>query len=253
VERECAVAVHTHDSKIKVLPFIFQARYADGYNLLDRSGQLLNHLQREHPRWQIVRAVQPLITLRNPESRITANIGLSALDLTSEGNHSLPDAEKLCRTFGDACEFLYGLVVEQLSLSTTTRVGVRYQFLAPADSLEEADKAMTATLASPYQAAATKALGMDVVDGYTVLVADDRETGLRRRFAVLSFIADVPAGTPEWTGLGNPEGSGGLLVDIDAFTRPATGHYAKCSLFIQEQFLKSRQISSITLKWIIGQ
>lgn len=244
--------VHTRDEKVQLTHLIFQARYTDGYRFLDRAGEILQEIRNRFPLWSVVKIARTQATLRYAGiESLVANIGFEAIDLMRTEKQSLADAEKFAKVFGEQSEQLYTLVTEKLSASSTTRVGVRFHFLAPADSLEESDRVNCGSLRSAYQQKVGDVLGMQLVDGGTNFVFEDIESGTRRSIQTYSAITDQPPGSADYFGLGKPNGSGGLLVDIDTFTRPNKGHFPKLAIFIQEQFLKTKEIALALMHWMI--
>jgi hypothetical protein len=231
---------------------IFQARYSDGYRFLDRAGELLNQIHNEFPLWTVVRLTQQLATLQHAELPLVANFGTSAVDLTwNNKKEMISAAEKSAKSFGEQCQLMYNLAVETLGLSSTRRIGVRFHFLAPADSLEESDRIVCRALESSYQTKAKEVLAMDFVDGTCSLVFEDLNTGLRRIINTSSCIVETPPGSPEFLGFRGVPGSGGLLIDIDTYTRPATGHFPKLTIFIQDQFFKTYGFALKLMPWLV--
>jgi hypothetical protein len=244
------MAIQTRDDKLLVMQAIFQARYSDGYRFLDRAGAVLNRLQRTMPLWSPKAIAINLVTLTHAQLPILSNVGVKAVDLGVQQKQTVAEAEKLMRSFGDEAEAIYLLVADELQVPTV-RVGVRFQFLAPADSLEESDRLVCAAHEGAYAREISSVLGMDFVDVASNLVFEDRETGLRRSIQTSTVIVDRPPGAPEDVGLRGQVGSGGLLIDVDTFTRPSGDRFEKLSVFIQAEFQKSRRFASALMGWIV--
>src|SRR5262249_15282702 len=134
----------------------------------------------------------------------------------------------------------------------TTRVGARFLFLAPADSLEEADRFVQRGASSPLLDALSEKAKAQPVDAQVVCVLDDADSGYRRRIQLSSVVIEQKPEDPPYLGLPGDPGSGGVAVDIDTYTRPEEEHFAKVSLFVQESYLKSRALAADIFRWLVG-
>jgi hypothetical protein len=146
---------------------------------MDRAGEMLNHIKKTLPEWKIFPG--PLVAnLRHATLPIKVNIGTEWIDLTWEGEQLSKDVEKNCEKFSQHCQQFYELVIDRLQSERTTRLGIRFVILAPADNLEQSDKVVCHALQSPFQTMLSQCLRMSLVDGATQLYFEEVDTGLRR-------------------------------------------------------------------------
>lgn len=246
-----AMSVHTQDGSLKVRAMIFEARYEAGFRYLDHAGELLVKIREKHPSWVVV-GIGPLAaTLYQQESRLTCGIGIEKIDVSTAESLTLVDAERTSRALGEAAECLYNLTVEVLKTPRTIRVGARFSILAPSDSLEEADRFVFKGTGSPLLDAILEKTKAEPREGQLAYVLDDPKSRHRRLVKLFSIVMDHKPEDPPYTGLPGDRGSGGVMVDIDTYTRPEVGHQGKVSTFVQESFLKSRELTKGILGWLL--
>jgi hypothetical protein len=246
------MSVHTHEGRLKVVAAVFEARFDEGYRYLDRSGELLVRINKYDPSWRVSVLTQQVGQLTQKQRRLLLNIGVEKIDLSSTKAWDLPQAEKEARELGDSAEAFYELAIEVLKIPRTLRVGIRFAFTAPADSLEEADRFVSKALACPLRdVIAEKAKGQPI-DAQVSYVVEDSESGLRRRVQVVSAILGQNPGDPPFLGLAGDVGSGGVVVDVDTYTRPDHGHFPKASLFVQDNYLKARAFARELFAWLLA-
>jgi hypothetical protein len=246
--------IHARTEELQVHLLVCQARYSDGFRLLDRAGELLNTLKKQFPLWTIRSTDQSSQTyvLRNDASQIQLNIGTESVDLRYTGSPlKLADAEKKNNELADAAEPFYHLVIETLGCETTFRVGAEYHFFAPADTLEDSDRLMCRAVQSPLVEAVLRVTNGALTDAVGHLVLEDAETGLRRAVRLMSLITKQAPGSPPFAGYPLEGAAGGILADIDTYHRPPQGHYPKFGFFVRDAFLRARGISTDLLRWMI--
>jgi hypothetical protein len=144
------------------------------------------------------------------------------------------------------------LTLEVLKVPRTTRIGTRFVFLAPSDSLEEADRFMWKAAASPLSEAVAEKSKSTPSEAQVGFLLDDSASGYRRRFALSSLLVDQKPEDAPFLGLPGEPGSGGVGVDIDTYNRPEETHLAKASVFVQESFLRARSLTADILAWMLG-
>lgn len=132
--------VKTKDEYLRVLSMTFEGRYSEGYRYLDRSGELLVRVERHSSLWQVLGVAQQVATLQHEKELFMLNVGTRHVNLSGKNSCSLKDAEAKVRFLGDEAESLYNITTEVLAVPSTTRMGLRFVFAAPADSVEEADR-----------------------------------------------------------------------------------------------------------------
>jgi hypothetical protein len=243
--------VHTEDNNFKVLAMIFEARYDEGFRFLDHAGELLVKMRKIDPSWTVALVTPTVVRLVNQEQRLTLNVGTEKIDVSTE-KLSLSDADKKARPLGEATERFYHLSLDVLKLPRTLRVGSRFLFLAPSDSLEEADRFMWRSTVSPLSEAVLELTKSRATESQITYVVDDNDSGNRRRITLGSVILEQKPEDAPFLGLPGDRGSGGIVVDIDVYCRPEESHLAKASLFVQDSYLKARSQASAILTWMRG-
>ncbi len=245
--------VHTHESRLKVVMMVFEARYDEGFRMLDNIGEMLVRIRKQKPSWTINAVGQQLASLHLAQSGLLLNVGVSKMDFSVIKQVPLADAEKQASILGREAASLYELITEVLKLPRTTRAGTRFAFLAPADNLEESDRFIQRGSSSPLLAAVAESTKSEPVESQFVYVLDDPKTNFRRRVTLNSVMMEQKPEDPPFIGLPGDVGSGGVVVDIDTYFRPTDSHLAKSELFVQENFLHSRAEATKILKWLLNQ
>lgn len=247
------MSVHTQNNSLKILAMIFEARYDEGYRFLDHMGELLVRIRRYNPAWAVAGLAQKVVSLIYQEQGLVLNIGVDKIDVSIIGKITFAEAEKKTRILGQAAEDLYGLVLEVLKVPRTTRVGTRFGFLAPSDSLEEADRFIWKAASSPLLDAVAAETKSHPREAQLAYILDDPESGYRRRVTLTSVILEQKPEDPPFLGLPGDLGVGGVVVDIDTYTRPEGSHLGKASMFVQENYLKSRSQATGLFAWLLSQ
>lgn len=119
---------HPHLNKV-----MFELRYAHGYRYLDRCGETILEIEQRAPGW-IPREISPSGGgLVNLEKDIVFTFSSYKLDA---GQDDPVDS----RDFREQIGLLSDMVCKILGISTYIRIGVRFIFLYPAASMEEAEE-----------------------------------------------------------------------------------------------------------------
>ncbi len=245
------MTVHARESTLRLIAMIFEARYDEGYRYLDRSGEIIVRIRRHKPAWVVAGLAQQFVQMQLAQHKLVLNIGTEKLDLSVSEPLDLAEAEKRTRVLGQEAEDVYQTVVEVLSSPNTTRVGVRFGFLAPADSLEDADRFVAKTVKSPLLDAVLNATKGELWDAMTAYQVYNPDSKLRHKLQLLSAIVQQKPGEGPYMGFPGDPGTGGVVVDIDSYTRPEKGHFAKPSVFIQEAYLRSRRTAIDLFNWLL--
>jgi hypothetical protein len=247
--------VQTAESRLKLLAMIFEARYDEGFRLLDHSGELLVRIRQQNPSWVVAGLHQQALSLVNKQHppQVTANIGMTKLDVSTTERLTVAEAEKQSAFLGKMSEEIYDITVDVLKLPRTTRAGTRFGFLAPSDSLEEADRFMRKVSASRLLDAVQEKTKSELTDAQFLYVLDDPESGYRQRVTLMSAIVEQKPEDPPFQGLEGDVGSGGVVVDIDSYMRPEEAHLGKVGVFVQEGYLRARSQATALFTWLVNQ
>jgi hypothetical protein len=243
------MAVQFREDKLLVTTMTFEARYSEGYRYLDHCGETLVRLRAHDRRWEINRANPSGTNLRNAALEMLLLFDNDRIALSVQRPFDFAEAEKKSRSLGNEAQALYEIVVGSLRVPETTRVGVRFRYAAPADSLEEADGFVSRGLKSPLLDTILSISSAQLVDASAAFVVEEPSRGYRRRIAIESEVQLEP-GEVGSGGLGTEEGRARVAIDVDAFTRPESGHFPNSSRFIQESYLRARTISLDIFRWL---
>lgn len=245
------MTVHSHEEKLELTVMAFEARYENGYRYLDHCGEAIIRIRHHDRSWVLGTIVRdmPIATAMRSE-KLGLGLGFSSdkFHISVQNSFTLTDGEKKVQLLGTEAEALYELITESIRAPETVRIGVRYRFTAPADSLEEADRFMSRGAKSPLLDVVLKSTRSQLRDSAMFYVVEDHESGYRRRVAIESQVTLNP-GDPAYTGLGTT-GKAAVCIDIDTFTRPESGHFQKTNLFIQNNYMRSRAIAMELFQWL---
>ncbi|OAI47172.1 hypothetical protein AYO44_09980 [Planctomycetaceae bacterium SCGC AG-212-F19] len=234
---------------LKVIKLAFEVRYDEGYRYLDHCGETLVRIRRHSKSW-VVNSVNPQLgALNNYVEKLTLTIGNEGFTLQTDEEFDTSKAEKKSEAFGLEAEKLAGIILDTIGVPDTRRVGFRCMFLAPADSLEDANRFMCNVSGSPLLDHLTGSTNSELRIADLTYVTEEPESGIRRRIQLMS-VTRLQAGTPLPTGLSSDEGSGGVVADVDTFTRPESGHFTRTNMFIQGSYLKAKKIARQLFEWM---
>lgn len=243
------MAVNIHSAALRVVAVHFEARYDEGYRYLDRCGETLVRVMKRSPSWLVGGANPTRANLTNHELKLAMSFSHESLVVGFTDELDLTVVSERVERLSQEAEAFYRIVIETLKVPNTTRVGLRCQLIAPADSLEEAAQFMTRGFASPFRDALVQHTRLEPRNATMLYVLEDAESGLRRKIEVSSG-ARVLSGTPALTGLATDKGSGVVLADVDTFTRPDTGHLPRVDLFVIENYAAGSEMATYALEWL---
>ncbi len=238
------MAVRTRDTDLKVITNVVEVRFDRGELFYDRRGELIAGAKREVPKLETKLVGTKIVTLHDLENNLVLNITPEKFDTTAILKEpTLAAASKVIQALARMSEAVYGPIASAVAAACTIRVGARFGLLAPADTLEESDRIINSAARSPFVDDLESTVGGKLVDSHLIFVTEDAESGRRCRVQLLSAITEPIPGGPAYTGLRGDAGSGGLLIDIDIFTRPDSGHFPKLEYFTNECFQKSTEMA----------
>ncbi len=112
---------------------VFELRYAGGHRYLDRCGETLIEIEQKLPDW-VPQEINPSRgSLLNLAKDMAFNFNSYKLDAGQ-------DAPKATTDFREQTASLTEIVCKSLSLSRFIRIGVRFFFLFPAESMDQAEE-----------------------------------------------------------------------------------------------------------------
>lgn len=240
--------VKSGQDDIKLLNVAFEARYSEGFRVLDHGGKTLVALQKSHPLWT-VRNAGAVSKLQHQDLPFTAKFDAQSFAITVSGaNWESPQAsgsQKVVEQLASEAEVLYELIVGELSVPDTTRVGVLFTFGAPSDSAEASDRFVCKSLQGEFVSELETMTSSQFIDSECKFTLED-EFGYRRHFRIFSLAQQPSQFSPIRHGFPDPDVAGFVAFELDTFTRPPSGHFANVRRFINDQFAKS---SSYSRKW----
>jgi hypothetical protein len=247
------MAVHTNEASLKVVTMIFEARYGEGYRYLDHSGELIVRITAGDPLWSVAAFGVQATRMKHLKTGINLNVNTEKIDLSLTEESTLGEGEKKAELLGKEAEKQYLLTVDTIKSPSTLRIGARFAFLAPADSLEDADRFLSKGVKSPLLDAVVASSKSDLWDAAAVFQIQEPETGYRRRLLLFSSVTKQTPGSVPYLGFPGDEGTGGALIDIDTYTRPDQGHLSKANMFFQDCYFKARRLAVDLFAWLLKQ
>lgn len=245
------MALRTRLETLKVPKVIFEARYDEGYRYLDRCGETLVHIKKYSSSWVpgTINPQQGVVV--NNKKTLVLTFGNQSMNISTSAELDALSMEKRIPELATEAETIYKIIVDNLRVPHTTRVGCRCFFVASCDSLEEAQRFVCNALKSPFLDQLLEITKYTVSNATVNYVLEEPESGLRKR-VIVSAVAQVEDESPPLTGLSNDVATGSVMVDVDTFSRPDHGHFREASMFIQQSYLAARGIASKTLEWILN-
>jgi len=242
------MAVHAYIEKIMLTAMAFEARYDDGLRYIDHCGETISRIRKYDKSWVFIGANANTGTMLNKPSELALSFGIDRLNVARQEPAMLENGEEKAEVLGRQCESLYEIIVQGIRVPETSRVGIRYRFTAPSDTLEEADRFVNRGVKSPLLETVLKSTKSAIRDSAVSYVVEELESGYRRRIVIETQVT-VPAGAPVHTGL-EKTGDAAVSIDIDTFTRPESGNFQKSNLFIQNNYNRSRLIALDIFNWL---
>lgn len=244
------MAMRARLDALKIIRLIFEARYDEGFRYLDHSGETLVRVRKHNSSW-VVNTVDPQRTvLINNKDELACSFNNEAMNVATSKELSCAEMDKRLPALAKEADTIYKMTVETLNVPNTTRIGVRCLILAPTDSLEEAHRLVCRVPGSPLREKLVAITKFDLCDVSASYVLEDPESGLRRKIQ-LSAVAQVEPEKPPLTGLATDDATGGVLVDVDSFSRPDKGHYAEVGMTVQESYSASKNLALSVFDWIL--
>jgi hypothetical protein len=178
-------------------------------------------------------------------------IGVSRL--ASEQPLEQDAARKIVDHLAVEASLIYGLVTEAFEIPNTIRIGARFSFIAPADTMEDADRFLVSVARCELLSEIEKSTQSQLYSAHVRYNVEEEETGYRRSVFISSL--RLEEGDNPWTGLesGSQQSKCGVQFDVDTFTRPASGHFSDTKAFILNCYSRSFRQAQTVLHWIGSQ
>jgi hypothetical protein len=243
------MSVHANDEKIKVTVAAIDTVFNEGYRYLDRCGETIVRIRHVDPQWEATATNPQSGQLRHSKKNLVLNFNTIRFTMSASDEWNLIGAESKVEILAKEAYDIYEIINDVVKPGDTIRVGVRFRFAAPADSLDEADRFVTRGARSPLTDEIEKITASSPKRSTSVWVVEDTEKGLNQRVEVATYVLMNPE-SPIFTGLGSPSGESGAFVDIETFTRPEAGSYDRLDLFVVENFTAVRRIAKGVFQWL---
>lgn len=244
------MAVHSHVERMKIETLAFETRFRDGYRYLDHCGETIVRIRSRNPCWAVTSVNVVGGQLRNDDLNMALNLSSFSMSVNLlKPPIDVHGVEPKVEAYAKEAEAIYEIVTRALRVTETTRVGARFRFVAPADTLEEADRFICRGMDSPLLEKLKESTRSELRDAAVAFVLADQESGHRRRIEIVSQTSQKPGDDP-YTGLDGELRTGSVVVDIDTFTRPERGHLERSSLFIQKSYLRAGVIAMELFEWL---
>lgn len=234
--------VHCTDSDILAQLLVFEARFDDAFRYLDRCGEVLSLLRIHHPNWKPQDPNPQSGLLINHQAKLAMSFNTEKFSINRQVDKTIPplEAETVLAVLAPEAEKIYSIITETLSIPNTTRVGARFSFFAPSDSLEDAEFFTVKGVPCQFNDTVSEICHGDIYSSAYRVRLDDQQTGVRRTIHVASVLQSSE-GQPVYTGLKGESitANAGIVIDIDTFTRPSTGHFSDTQRFITNAYHES--------------
>jgi hypothetical protein len=245
------VAIQTSDPQIEIMELKFAGHVQDGYRFFDHAGSFIARVRNEQLEWNTVRGLPNQAVFKHYKDPLVADIGSQAVVLSHNAPVRLEVAVEAVEKLAKAAEYFYTLYTETIKSPRTLRVGVHFAFAFPAGNVEEADRFVTKSIASPFSEILRGSTKGDFYDGSGSYFLTDPQGPVRRSFHVSSVVRDALPGVEPPMGF-PVSGNGAVVVAVDNFTRPDEGHFPKLAMFIQEQYVISKTYALEAVKRRVG-
>lgn len=244
--------VRTYHDELRVSLMAFEARFDDGYRYLDSCGEAFSKIRNHDRKWKSGDINPQSGNFVNTEKLLQAAFSTEKFGISRLREEPLdkPSADKISDDLASEADYIYRVVTDTFEIPNTTRVGVRFGFIALADSLEDAERFLVRATKSPLDEEVEKITSSQMYTSTIRVSAEDGVTGHRRNISIYTVRIsdrDSPA-----TGLGGEEDKvkSGIVVDIDTFTRPSSGHFLESRLFIANAYSRSFSHAKQLFDWL---
>ena len=154
---------------------VFELRYAAGYRYLDRCGETLIEIEERLPGW-IPQEIKPSGgQLVNLDKDISFSFDSYRLNASQENPKKTDDFQEQVASLTD-------IICKNLGLSSYIRIGVRFYFLFPADSIEQAEKLVHQTNFVSISPKLIETFGPSVRAQKHIIIFEDGNEGRRIEF-----------------------------------------------------------------------
>lgn len=191
---------------------VFEVKYVKGYMYLDNSGKILNSILDKYPTLKHISSA-PLGGTSITMSEHSINIIFSHERITVEINY--PDNLKFYRELTNE---VIQLISRQLQITTFTRVGNRFFYIFPIESVK-ANEIFRAAQLFTIPEEKLSIFGKTFKEPEMKFVAADEDEGIGYKVRVSTFsrVSEVTRNKPLKIEYSKLEETG-ILVDIDFFT-----------------------------------
>lgn len=208
---------------------ILEARYENGFLYWDNSGKTVSEIIAACPKL-VIRDINISNTqLEWLEENIVANFSSLKADIVQEYPSTL-------ETFKSVAHQLLVAIRERLEITSFTRVGVRYIYLLPTRTSEEADKITTLLPVLTVPGEALKPFGGHLKQTQLFLRIEDQDRGYAITSASVS--RNVTARIPRPFSLDTSKFHRyGVTLDVDCYTNKIV----ESTAFVPNEFIRATQ------------
>lgn len=157
---------------------VFELRYARGHRYLDRCGETLIEIEEKLPEWVPIEITPSRGSLVNLSKDISFNFNSYKLDASQ-------DDPKKTAEFVEQVAPLVDIVCKNLSLSEFIRIGVRFYYLLPTDSMENAEKMVQQTNFVNIAQKLIEACGSNITAQKHIVIFENENEGRRIEFGAV--------------------------------------------------------------------
>lgn len=188
---------------------ILEIKYKDGYRYWDKSGDTLIKIQKEDSDWKWRSLGDKGMEMINDKRKIRTffdwnRVWIEQVFVDNLGQFKI-NSDKLTK-----------IVLNNFEIREISRIGNRYWFLLPCETVEDAEKLIDKGEILQPKEDKIAAFGKRVINRDFTLVVEDDDINYRIAIGSASRPKGIEAGRDKLFKQFNPENA--VLVDIDAFT-----------------------------------
>ena len=229
-----------------------EMRFDDAYRYLDRCGNTISRIRNFDKQWVSTEPNPQTSALVHPGFGLSMSLGTERMNVSKNEDTwvKLGKARDVVENLADQVEPLYEIVTETIDIPNTTRIGVRFVFIAPTNSLEDSERALVMMPQSPLSDFILRMRNADLFGVSTRYRIEEPDTGYRRSINIFP-VSRLKVGMQRPMGFSDDVASEtGVSIDIDTYTRPASGHFQDTAMYIKKSFNSSYDIAFKIFEWL---
>ncbi len=231
------MSVRVNEDGLKITTMVIEARFDDAYRYLDKCGSVISKIRTLDSDWKVQRADPQSGNLTHRKHKLVLNLSLDKMSVGRDADEAIDRQRATAQidSLAASAGTIYQIVTESFEVPNTTRLGMRFGFLAPADSVDEAHQFLARIPKSPLDVEIEKISGSEIYASTYRNSLEDPQTGIRQHVVIVAVRLNYDEQT---TGFGGEEdrAEGGIVIDLDTYTRPTTGHFVAPERLVKDTY-----------------